>query len=198
MFPTLLHLIASAITLVAPAPAPHPNTVELSELHQHPVDHLAQEVRFYVQLDQQIPQWNAFTTRFGPETYRAFRVWGDDQRLWDVESFYRPMGRIFVKDAHVHARRLAGADRFQRFLVVGKVHNVLMGEPWIEVEHLYKSRQSVPEGSLLHATRGLSLIERGALGMASDEFDRALVAKLPDHVREDLLVLKKSCQEPAK
>ncbi|HPF13581.1 MAG: hypothetical protein H6830_06625 [Planctomycetes bacterium] len=200
MFPLIVPYLVQTLLAVAAIPcpsAPTVPTVELSAMHYRPAAHLGERVRFYVQLDQEVAAWNPFSTRFGPESYRCFRVWGDDQRLWDEDAYFHPAGRLFVPDLGRYGEVMGRAERFQRFLVIGHVRQILLGEPWIEVERIVKTRFTVPEGTLLHATRGIELLDRGALRMAHDELTRAWVDTLPKAVREDLQALIKSCEPGA-
>jgi len=161
-------------------------TVSLDDAFHRPTRHLGARVRTTVQLDREITDWNAFSTRFTPEAYRCFRVWSDDQRLWDADAFHSPVGRVFVSKGSDAERGLLKADRFQRFILHADVRQVLIGQPWLEVKHAFRSWETVGEGTLLHATRGLDLLERGAVEMARKEFERALTPRLPEAIRLQL------------
>ena len=195
LYPLLQALTASLVALGSVPSADLPGngearpTVALSELYAKPTQHLGSTVRFTVQWDQLQADWQPFHTRFGPERFRAARVWSDDQRLWDPEQFHAPLGLLFVPKGTPAERDLLRAPRFQRFVIYGTVRNTLLGRPWIEVHHAFRSQETVGEGTLLHASRALRWLDRGALEMARQELERALVPRLPQAVREDLETL---------
>lgn len=164
-------------------------SVELRGAYERPTEHLGDTVRFCVQIDEVIDAWEPYHTRFGPERYRAYRVWSDDQRLWDAKEFHTPLGRLFVERGSAADRSLARAARFQRFVIHGTVRQALLGQPWIEVEHAFRSAETVGEGTLLHAARAVQWLEKGALEMARQELQRALAPRLPQAVRDDLEAL---------
>ncbi len=172
----------------------HDTRVDLGAVYEHPADAVGQELCFYVQLDSLRESWNPFGTMFAPDRFVQARVWGDNQRLWDLWDFHNPVGEIFVPAGTALARRLMGADRYQRMLCVGTLRNLRCGRPWIEVTRLYTAHKSVAEGSLLHVTRGVELHARKAYSLARDEYARAITPELPRAVRLELEGYIKACR----
>ncbi len=162
---------------------------ELGQVYERPAEPLGITLHLTVQLDGEIEDWEPYDTRFGRERFRAFRVWSDQQRLWDSAAFHQPLGRIFVERGSPAERDLLKAPRFQRFVIHGTVRQALLGQPWIEVQHAFRSFHSVGEGTLLHAARALQWLEKGAWETARQELERALAPRLPQAVRQDLLAL---------
>ncbi|MCA9001749.1 MAG: hypothetical protein KDB61_07495 [Planctomycetes bacterium] len=165
----------------------------LGSIYEHPAEAVGQELCFYVQFDGLEEEWNSFGTEFASETHLRARVWSDDQRLWDREQFQNPLGHVFFPAHTRAAARLQNTQRYQRLLCVGRVRSLRCGRPWIEVTRAYWSRQSLSEGSLLHAIRGEEMRARQALNLAKDEYNRALTPNLPKAIRSDLEARIEQC-----
>jgi len=66
----------------------------------------------------------------------------------------------------------------------------MQGRPWIEVVSARRTREYVPEGTVLHAAQAEEFLEREAWPLALDQLDRALAAPLPAHARVRLEAVK--------
>lgn len=189
-----LVLTASVVMLTNSGELNQPDTrVDLGVVYDHPAEAVGQELSFYVQFDGLQEDWNAFGTEFAPSSHLRATVWSDNQRLWDRLDFNNPLGEVYIRTNTRAAQRLLGVQRFQRLLCVGTVRNLRCGKPWIEVTHMYVARQSVSEGSLLHAIRAVDLHSRKAFTLARDEYARAITANLPKAVRSELQGLVDAC-----
>ena len=171
-----------------------PPVVGLSELRAHPTLWLGREARFVLQFDAPRKDRDAPFGGMDSSTHWAFRAWGDEQPLWDAEEFADPGTRLFVRLGSPAEMRLRVARRFERFEAHGRVRQVLAGEPWIEIDTVHRLSEAVGEGSLIHATRALRLVEEGHWFLAADQFDRSLAARLPQPARVELERLRDECR----
>jgi hypothetical protein len=153
-------------------------------------------VRVRVQLDAELESWNPYVTRFGTADYRAWRTWGDEQYLWRASEWEHPLGTLFVRrDEGLVLDALSRAPRYARIEVVGRVRQVFLGRPWIQLERAERLREEVDEASLLHASRAALLIENERWPLAIEELDRALAGNLPQRARDELWRLRAECRE---
>ena len=74
------------------------------------------------------------------------------------------------------------------------VRELHAGAAWIEVTDASWTPEQTPEGTVLHAIRGLELIEREGWALAVSELDRAMAPNLPGHVRRELVILRDQAQ----
>jgi hypothetical protein len=175
--------------------APSPADVALGELRDHPLDHLGRRVRFLIQVESHPASWNPYVTRFGSGDYAALSAWADEQRLWQSGDWHDPMPLLFFRRGGAAERALGEAPQFARFVAVATVRQVFLGRPWIEIESADRLEQELTEGTVLHASRGLSLMQAEEWGLAAEDFERALAADLPAWVRGELEALRDSCRQ---
>jgi len=175
---------------VDPATLP-PEDVELTELRDDPGPWFGRRVRFHLQYAGARAEWEPFLTRFGPADFVAFDAWGDREYPWDADVFENPAGTMFARRGSVVEASLALARQHQRFLAVGIVRDVFLGEPWIEVQSIVRQPEHVPEGTLLHVQQARGFRELEQWDMALDQLRRAMAAPLPAHATaalEELVV----------
>jgi hypothetical protein len=173
-------------------------TAPLGEVCADPAVWLGRDLRCTFQFESELATWNPYLTRFGGDDYRALRVWGDEQMLWKHEEWEAPLAVLFVRRGSDAAQVFEHAPKYARFEIVGRVRQVFLGLPWIEIDSARRLMPEIGEGALLHASRALQLIAGEQWQMASDDLDRALIGNLPQVARAELLRLRDDCQAHAK
>lgn len=168
----------------------------LERLHRDPQASLGKLVRIRFQFDAEAERWNPYLTRFGAVDYRAFRVWSDEQFLWDKEQWDAPLAQLFTRRGGVAERALAGAPQLARFEAIGRVRQVFLGRPWIELEQVRRIGDEISESTLLHASRAVLAMEEAHWAMAREHLDRALVGSMPPRAREELTALRAITLDP--
>jgi hypothetical protein len=168
-------------------------TVSLGEVWKHPLDHLGKTMQVTFQVQALPATWNPYLTRFGPGDWVAVSVWGDDQFLWERAEFDRPLGLLFARRGTGMAQELAEAASYQRFSAEVVERQVFMGKPWIEIRSLKRHEQHLTEGSLLHASRAVTLMGAEQWELAKEDLARALATDLPVHARAELERLRSLC-----
>ncbi|MCE9593832.1 MAG: hypothetical protein K8S98_06540 [Planctomycetes bacterium] len=161
-----------------------------------PDAYLGKEVSFVVQVHTLPTSWNPYLTRFGITDFRALSVWADEQALWVTEEFGNPFGPVFARRGTSVDTVFAQAKPYERYLLKGRVREVFLGRPWIEVDAATHLDGEVGEGTILHAGRALQLVASGQPKLALEDFDRALAGDLPPKAREALEELRRDCAEP--
>lgn len=168
----------------------------LGELHSDPQSWLGKSVRLRFQVSSELDSWNPYLTRFGRADYRALAVWSDEQLLWEREAWEHPLGTLYVRRGGVAERALDGAPRLARFEAIGRVRQVFLGRPWIEIDQARRIGDEISEGTLLHATRALSMVEEQRWALAADHLDKALVGPMPPAARAALRSLRELAANP--
>ncbi len=168
----------------------------LERLHRDPQASLGQLVRVRFQFDAQAERWNPYLTRFGSGDFRAFRVWSDEQFLWEKEQWEAPLALLFTRHGGVAERALLGAPQLARFEGIGRVRQVFLGRPWIELEQVRRIGDEISESTLLHASRAVLAMEEAHWAMAREHLDRALVGSMPPRAREALHELRAITLDP--
>ena len=193
-------LVAAPARSVLPSPqgpgAAEAGVVErisLSALRAEPNLALGETVRFIVQLDATVEDWNPYLSRFGPGDHACFAGWSDDRFLWERAAYDDPAMRLFARHGSAAQRILAGGRRFERYELVGVVREVFLDEPWIEVESAQRLPNFVSEGTILHAARAIELLAEGHLDLAKAQLHRARGGFLPPSARAELDRLLEDC-----
>jgi hypothetical protein len=140
--------------------------------------------------------WEGFASGLSPRSHIALDVWADSQLLWDAEEFAAPAGRLYVeplalgRTALASAFRPAGAPRawakHTRLRAIVRVDAYTAGRGWIVLLAAEPTTEQVPEGTVMHAIRGLALAQEDAHALAASELDKALLPPLPEHARRPL------------
>lgn len=188
----LLHVLLTPIPLAAEAPSLP--LVSWEEYTARPDLALGELRRMVVQYAAPIDEWEPYLTRYSPEAYVSLRAWSDSQEPWMRADYDAPAARLFVRRGTRAATLVQSLERHDRIVVACVVHDQFLGRAWVEVVSARRMRQYVPEGSVLHAVKGLEFLERGVLDLARDQFARALAAPLPSHAREALARLVGRCE----
>ena len=183
-FPAFVCCFGAALSL-GPRPAPKPpvegvamlSQVAFEDLAATPELWLGETVQTVVQVrGASAERWEGFLSGLSPRTHVALDVWSDSQVLWDAEDFHAPAGRLFVPAAALvgealrSLQRPAGVpatfERHTRARVTVRVVAYTAGRGWLEVERIEPTPEQVPEGTVLHAIRGLDLARKGVTTLA--------------------------------
>lgn len=177
------------------APDATPADVAFGELQREASAWLGRRVRFTFQFQDSPAVWNPYLTRFGTNDYVGAVGWGDDQLLWRAEDFEAPRVLVFARRGTPAAATLGDARTYSRFEVVGRVSQIFLGLPWIEIESAERLPQETGEGAVLHASRALRAMETGDWGRALEDLARAEISNLPPGARAELARLRSVCEE---
>lgn len=182
-----------ALTVPAATAAPTSRPPELrtwEELRAGATHLLGRRVRFVVQFQRHLEQWTTYCSRFGPGEFGAFQSWSDEQMPWRVADYETPRVRLFYRKGTPVEEVLGGGETYARFEIEGTLRELFLGEPWIEVEAARALPERLTEGSVIHASRALALLDEGQWTFACTELDMALQARLPSAARAELEHLK--------
>ena len=168
--------------------------VEAGAVWEHPSSFLGRTVVMRVQVQRRLESWNPFTTRFGDGEYAAWRAWSDEQLPWVEADFRAPRVRLFARLGGSAERALGKAAPHARFELTGVVRSVFAGRPWFEVLSARPLVRQIGEGCVLHASRGLELMEQEQWAGALAELERAASGGLPAHARVELERLQEECR----
>lgn len=169
--------------------------VAVGELQRESTHWMGRRVRFTFQFQSAPDDWNPYMTRFGTRDYAAAIGWGDDQILWRSEDFAAPSVLLFARRGTPAAELLAEGQTYARYEVVGRVGQVFLGLPWIEIEQLTRLPEETGEGAILHVSRALRSMESGDWTRALEDIARAEVSNLPAAAREELARLRTRCED---
>ena len=160
--------------------------VPLEQVFRDPRPYLDRELQVTFQVRSVPEHWNPYLTRFGTRDYVAAEVWGDGQYLWIQRDFESPLGLVFARRGSPVGVVLAEAETYQRFTARVHVRQVFGSRPWAEILELTPERRAVSEGTILHASRALTLMSGDEYQIARDDLRRAAAPLLPQHVRDEL------------
>ncbi len=163
------------------------------DLGWDPESWIGQPLRLRVQYHSLIEDWNPYLTRFGTRHYVGFNAWTDEQRAWVQEDYEDPHLRLYARKDGAVAKQLQNARPHQRFELVCVVREIFGGQPWTEVVGIEQLAQEVPEGSVLHAIRGIEFMRKRTWSLAASQFERALAAPLPAAAKEEFERLTEHC-----
>lgn len=178
-------------------PSPAPETRTWSELEKDATRFLGRRVRFTAQLRGRVDRWSSYVTRFGPAQFDAFQLWTDEQTPWQVDDYEAPLVRVFSRRGSDASRELAAGREYARYEIEGTLRELFLGEPWIEVEDVRELDEHLTEGTVIHASRALGLMDTGAWKLAESELGIALQARMPQRARDELEALRATCVERA-
>ncbi len=181
---------AKSTKAIAPTAEFHP----WNELRADATALLGRRVKLVAQFQGPVERWNAYLSRFGPETHVALQFWSDEQFLWRVDEYEWPQVRLFVPRGSAVDEVLAHAATYERFEIEGTLRELFLSEPWIEVEFARRLPEQVSEGTVIHAGRALALMDAGVWKLADAELEQALQALLPAHARLELERLRGLCR----
>ena len=188
-----LPLPAEAPADVHEAPVFEPVTAE--ELWSHPGRHAGKRVLVTLGVHSEVESWNPFVTRFGPGQFRCVRGWSDEQRPWLKSEYEHPRLRVFARRGSAAEWALEGAERYQRFELSCVVRAVFGDVPWLEVVGAKPLLRKLGDGTVLHASRGLDLMNKELWEAARLELQRATAGALPEGSRKELEALIARCIE---
>lgn len=189
-----LSALGGARTGGTDTPDATPSDVDFGELQRDASGWLGARVRFTFQFQASPPVWNPYLTRFGTNDYVGAVGWGDDQFLWRAEDFESPCVLVFARRGTSAATLLASARTYSRFEVVGRVSQVFLGLPWIELETAERLPQETGEGAVLHASRAVRAMEAGDWSRALEDLARAEISNLPPQALGELARLRSICE----
>jgi len=171
-----------------------PASVPLETLLAEPTAWLGRSVRFSFQFHSAPASWNPYLTRFGTRDYVAAIAWCDDQLLWDADEFDNPRALLFARRGSEAGTILSDAAVYGRYEAFGRVVQVFLDNPWIEIASLERLPEEIGEGAILHATRALRSMERGEWKLALQDIGRAEASNLPPRAREALARMRERCE----
>jgi len=174
--------------------AAEPLEVKAAEVWERPSSFLGRTVVMRVQVQRRLESWNPFTTRFGDGEYGAWHAWSDEQFPWVEEDFRAPRVRLFARLGGSAERALGNSAAHARFELTGVVRSVFAGRPWFEVLSVSPLVRQIGEGCVLHASRGLELMDQEQWVGALAELERAASEGLPVHARVELERLQEECR----
>ncbi|MFT7670510.1 MAG: hypothetical protein ACI8X5_003219 [Planctomycetota bacterium] len=171
-----------------------PANLTAEELLEHPAEHIGESIVLTVQFESKVESWNPFVTRFGSGDFSAWGGWSDTQFPWRESDFKAPLIRVFARHESPVEWALASAETYDRYALTCRVSSVFANRPWLEVIAAKPLLRGVGEGSVMHATRGLEFIEKGAWLAAVGEFERASNGPLHEAARTELERLSEYCR----
>jgi hypothetical protein len=171
------------------------SAVSLAELREHPSLWLGRRVSFVLQVQRTEESWNPCLSRFGPGQWLSVRGWADEEFVWDEHVYADPATRIFVRRGSHAAELVLRTPAYSRVAVTGRVREVFLDEPWIEIEALEPLVEEVGEGTILHVGRALELLASGQFELALSQLERAKAAPLPAHARAEIERLSGVCEQ---
>jgi hypothetical protein len=192
----LATLLGAASLQDPPAAQPQASAVpaaNLEEIYADPAGWLGRRARVVFQLQGPVAIWNPGMTRFGAADYTAVRAWADGQRLWEPKAYEQPLAVLFARRGSPAQAILAAGVPYARFEAHAHVRQAFFDRPWIEIDELKPLPHAWNEGALVHAGRGVQLMEAGERALAQEDLARALASDLPEHVRTELERLRESC-----
>ena len=201
----LLPIVAALALLCSPAAgsqelfpqgrAVQAREVPLGELCANPGRFLGEEVRFRLQFNALVEDWNPYLSRFEPARWIELQAWPDESFTWDPSVFDSPARRLFVRRGGGFEPLARRARTYQRFEVRAKVREVFLGEPWLELMELVPLEGEVGEGTILHVTRARELLFKGQFALALEQYERARAAPLPPHALAVVLAEMRATEE---
>jgi hypothetical protein len=177
--------------------AVEPSARELSSLRRAPSHAVELPFRVTVTVHRVGAEWNAYLTRFVPESHLRLEVWSDDQFPWRSQDFAASAPYVFVPRGTPLEPTAAALAPYDRVVVEGFVRQVFAGEPWIELSAIEPADVSLTEATVFHAARAIDLASRGLEDLACNELDHALAAPMPQRHRDELERLRADYAAPA-
>jgi hypothetical protein len=172
-----------------------PESVALETVLEEPAAWLGRGVRFTFQFHSAPASWNPYLTRFGTRDFVSAVAWSDEQLLWEVDEHEHPRALVFARRGSASGETLQKAPVYGRYEAVGRVVQVFMGHPWIEVSALERLPEEIGEGAILHATRALRSMDQGEWKLALEDLVRAEASNLPPRARAELERLRAHCED---
>lgn len=179
--------VSATVSLPTEASRRFEQPIALEALRATPGAHLGQAVRFVIQFQRLVEDWNPYLSRFEPGRWLALEAWPDELFTWERRVFDAPVGHLFVRRGGGFEPVARRARTYQRFEVHGRVREVFLGEPWIEIEELVPLPGEVGEGAILHVTRAREVAQHGQFDLALEQYQRACAGPLPPHALAALL-----------
>ena len=169
--------------------------IPAAEVWAHPAKYLGQTISIDVQMHSEAPSWNPMLTRFGPDDFRAFRAWSDEQFPWIEADFRRPLVRVYARKRGAAEWALESAPQYARYELLCHISANFAGQPWIEVLAVKPHPRRLDDGAVIHATRGIELMAGHGWEAAIGEFERANSSGIPFQARAELERLIAFCIE---
>jgi len=160
--------------------------VDLAELRRDPLSWTGREVRFVLQFQGLVQDWDPHLTRFGTVDWVAFSGWSDERFTWDAVVYEDSLATLFVRRESELAAELAVFRPYERFEATAFVREIFLDRPWIEVTAIRPVTGLVGEGTILHVGRARDFMRKQQWDLALQQFERAKAAPLPAHARADL------------
>jgi hypothetical protein len=105
------------------------------------------------------------------------------------------MALVFARRGSEPADVLEAARVYGRYEAVGRVVQVFLDHPWIEIARLERCPDEIGEGAILHASRARRLMDKGSWKLALQDITRAEASNLPPRAREALARMRQECEQ---
>jgi tetratricopeptide (TPR) repeat protein len=151
------------------------------------------DISFVVQFNSIGSIDNPYYTRFERDHYVNFSAWGDPAHLWRRSVYKASFPYLFMSRISKQSKDLLRANRYQRFVVAGRVASVFRGQPWIEVMGIKPLKGALTEPSLIHIVKANELKRIRRFDAAAGEFALADIPTLPVSVRTECLTQQAYC-----
>ena len=116
---------------------------------------------------------NPFFTKFTPTEYANFYAWGDEQPIWQEQSYNDVFGMLFLSKRNDQLDDLYGLRLYQRMRCTAVVRNTFQNIPWIEVLEFDLLGEQLDTAVLTHLHRGEKLMEQRLWQRAISELSMA-------------------------
>lgn len=162
----------------------------LVEIADFPSSWVGHDVRFTLQVDGLVQEWEPYMTSFTPGEFVALSGWADEEFTWDKRTFDAPYRHVFVVRDTFFEDELASLERFERIEVDARVTEVFGGQAWIELRGFRRLDEYVGEGTLVCVGRALAALQEARFEIAADQLARAKQGPLPIHAIERLTLME--------
>ena len=198
----VLSLVLAASTILAldsPIDASHQLVpADLSHIVTHPESHLGTLVQFRCVFAEVSDLHDVHATFFRPERYLNLVVWQDRARLFDPVTRGDPVTTLYLDRDRFRTEAFAAITKYRQIVVVGKVRNIIDGEPHIEVVSVAPVRDRLgrpvssafSDTSVYRLQQAVALSASGARDLAEDQFAAAMAEDLPVWARGDVGLLR--------
>lgn len=177
----LLMTLGLAVATVAQDREPGaPVFTTLAQVRAEPAAYRNVPVEFVVQFVSLGRINNPFFTKFTPNEYANFYVWGDEQPIWRESAFHAACGTLFLSKDSQQLDLLYGLKMYDRVNVVGVVRNTFQNMPWFEVTTMTPLPTKVDNAVLTHLYRGEQLMADRQWGRAIAELNKVPGKTVPE------------------
>lgn len=125
--------------------------------------------------------FNPFYTEFEPSHFMNFHAWGSTAAFWTRDGYTRPHYFFYVSRRTPDLLRRFSALKPMTWIQVRcMVRNTFSDQPWIEVQEILETGETVTAADFAHMVRGYVHAERGEFEQAMVELDAVSIKSMPD------------------